>query len=192
MTRGISTEREDLITMLAGQRELFRIAVRGIDEEQARRRTTVSDLTLGGLLHHVAHTEQHWREVIENADENAVFDMSEAATEYVITDEQTVPGLLAEWERVEQATTELIRARPSLDDRIPLPTAPWQPEREWWTVRQIILHVLREIAHHSGHADIIRESLDGQNTTFTRAGIDPEQAKAWAEGGTSGGEKKGD
>lgn len=178
----MSTEREDLITMLDGQRDLFRITVRGITEEQARTRSTVSELTLGGLLHHVSNCEKHWLEAILQADPNAEFDMSNAATEYVMTDEQTVEGLLAEWDAVVARVNTLIRERESLDDSIPLPIAPWKPEREWWTVRQIILHILREVAHHSGHADIIRESLDGQNSTFTRAGIDPEQAKAWAEG----------
>ena len=177
----MSTEREDLITMLDGQRDLFRITVRSITEEQARARSTVSELTLGGLLNHVSHCEKHWYDVIQAADPNAEFDMSKAATEYLITDQQTVAGLLAEWDSIAEDMNALIRDRPSLDDSIPLPTAPWSPEREWWTVRQIILHVFREVAHHSGHADIIRESLDGQNTTFSRAGLNPEQAKAWAK-----------
>ncbi len=38
--------------------------------------------------------------------------------------------------------------------------------RQWWTARRLLLHVLRETSHHSGHADIIRESLDGANTTM--------------------------
>jgi len=52
-----------------------------------------------------------------------------------------------------------------MDALVPLPTAPRAPERQWWTVRHVLLHILRETAHHSGHADIIRESLDGGNTT---------------------------
>ncbi|MBM9467375.1 DUF664 domain-containing protein [Nakamurella sp. YIM 132084] len=46
-----------------------------------------------------------------------------------------------------------------------MPTAPWAPERQWWSARHIVLHLLRDTAHHAGHADIIRESLDGGNTT---------------------------
>lgn len=178
----MSTEREDLITMLDGQREMFRITLRGVTEKQARRRSTVSELTLGGLLNHIARTEEHWLRIIEEADESAEFDMTNAATAYSIADDDTVEGLLTRWETAASAVDTLIRVRENLDDVIPLPTAPWQPEREWWTVRQVLLHILREVAHHSGHADIIRESIDGQNSTFTRAGIDPEQAKSWAEG----------
>lgn len=51
-----------------------------------------------------------------------------------------------------------------LDDPIPQPTAPWAPERVVWSARRVLLHVLREVAHHCGHADIVREALDGQTT----------------------------
>ncbi|NUS43258.1 MAG: DUF664 domain-containing protein [Mycobacteriaceae bacterium] len=172
----MSTERDDLITMLDGQREMFRIAVTGVSDEQARSRSTVSELTLGGLLHHLGATERHWLKVIADKDENAEFDTTGAATAYVMTAEQTLADQLAKWEAAAAATNQVIHTHPNLDELVPLPTAPWQPEREWWTVRQVLLHIYREVAHHSGHADIIREAIDGQNTTYTRAGIDPEQA----------------
>lgn len=162
-------EREDLIAMLADQRELFRITVRGIDEEQARRRTTVSELTLGGLLHHLINCERHWTSVIVQRDENAELDVSQFAGEYVMAPDETVSGLLATWDQVAATTAELIRSVDSLDSSIPTPTAPWTPERIWQSVRYTVLHILREIAHHSGHADIIREALDGANSTRQRA-----------------------
>lgn len=47
-----------------------------------------------------------------------------------------------------------------------MPRYPWSPpEPVIWTVRHCLLHVFREIAHHSGHADIVREALDGASTT---------------------------
>ncbi|MGW4089983.1 mycothiol transferase [Nocardia sp. NPDC004750] len=162
-------EREDLIAMLADQRELFRITLRGIDDEQARRRTTVSELTLGGLLHHLVSCERHWTSVIVRRDENAELDVSKFGGEYVMAEEETVTGLLAGWDEVAAETAELIRSVDSLDTSIPTPTAPWAPERIWQSVRYTVLHILREIAHHSGHADIIREELDGANSTQQRA-----------------------
>ncbi len=155
--------------MLADQRALFRITLRGIDDEQARRRTTVSELTLGGLLHHLINCERHWTSVIVRRDENAELDVSKFAGEYVMAAEETVAGLLATWDDVAAATAELIRSVDSLDTSIPTPTAPWAPERIWQSVRYTVLHILREIAHHSGHADIIREALDGANSTRQRA-----------------------
>ncbi|MBF6333948.1 DUF664 domain-containing protein [Nocardia transvalensis] len=165
----IAQERQDLIAMLAGQRELFRITLRGIDNDQARQRTTVSELTLGGLLHHLVSCERHWYTVLVERDENAKLDVSKFDSEYRMGPEETVEGLLKEWDTVAEDTAQLIRAVDSLDTLIPTPTAPWSPEREWWTVRFTLLHIFREISHHSGHADIIREALDGANTTYQRA-----------------------
>ncbi len=161
-------EREDLISMLADQRDLFRITLRGIDDDQARKRTTVSELTLGGLLHHLISCERHWVTVLVERDENAAIDPARFEGEYVMAEGETVAGLLAEWDEVAAATAELIRTVDSLDTSVPTPTAPWSPERVWWTVRFTLLHILREIAHHSGHADIIREELDGANSTYSR------------------------
>ncbi len=155
--------------MLADQRALFRITLRGVDDEQARRRTTASELTLGGLLHHLINCERHWTSVIVQRDENAELDVSKFGGEYVMAAEETVAGLLATWDEVAAATAELIRSVDSLDSSIPTPTAPWTPERIWQSVRYTVLHILREIAHHSGHADIIREALDGANSTAQRA-----------------------
>lgn len=175
-------ERSDLLTMLADQREQFRVTVRGINEEQARLRTTASALTLGGLLRHVANTERHWVQVIHDRDETAATDMASLGNEYLIGDDQTVEGLLAEWDSIVADTEALVRSDQSLDEMIPLATAPWAPERDWWSVRRILFHVFREIAQHSGHADIIRETLDGQNSTYARAGIDQATVDGWMAG----------
>ena len=59
-----ATERADLVQALRRHRDFLRFTVRDIDDEQARRRTTVSELTLGGLVKHVAATEKQWAEFI--------------------------------------------------------------------------------------------------------------------------------
>lgn len=161
-------EREDLVAMLSEQRDLFRITLRGIDDEQARQRTTASELTLGGLLHHLVRCERHWASVITERDETAEMDMAEHATEYVIGPDETLAGLLTTWEQVAAGTAELICSVDDLDASIPTPTSPWAPERVWWSARFVVLHIFREIAQHSGHADIVREALDGANTTERR------------------------
>ncbi|GAB93828.1 DinB family protein [Gordonia rhizosphera] len=159
----VSGEKEDVLTLLADQRAMFKITLRGLTEEQARQRTTVSELTLGGLLKHLTWGEQATLKDLRERDENAEIDLSELAGNHELLDGETVAHYLAEYDRV-AAELEAYVAETSLDDLIPQPTAPWQPEREWWTVRKMLLHRLRETAHHSGHADIIRESLDGQTT----------------------------
>ncbi|MEU8897639.1 DUF664 domain-containing protein [Nocardia sp. NPDC048505] len=164
----IDQEREDLIAMLAEERELFKITLRGIDDTQARKRTTVSELTLGGLLHHLISNERHWTTVIAERDENAELDVSRFDGEYVMAPEETVAGLLATYDEVAAATAELIRTVDSLDTSIPTPTNPWVEGRIWQSVRYTLLHILREVSQHAGHADIIREELDGQNSTYSR------------------------
>lgn len=163
-------EREDLIAMLDEQRELFRITLRGIDDAQARERSTVSELTLGGLLHHLVNCERLWTGIVVERDVNSKLDVSQFDSEYRMAPEETVEGLLKEWDAVADNTARVIREVDSLDASIPTPTSPWVPERRWWTVRFTLLHVFREIAHHSGHADIIREALDGANSTYQRKG----------------------
>ncbi|WP_067531558.1 DinB family protein [Nocardia crassostreae] len=165
----VAQDRQDLIAILAEQRDIFRITLRGLDDADARQRTTVSELTLGGLLYHLVSTERHWTTVVTERDEKAEFDLSEMDSQYRMGPDETLEGLLAEWDAVSEQTATLIRELDSLDASIPIPTAPWQPELTWQTARHIILHILREISHHSGHADIIREALDGANTTYQRA-----------------------
>ena len=60
-----NTERADLLETLAAHRGFLLFTVQGITDEQARQRTTVSELTLGGLVKHVARTERGWADFIE-------------------------------------------------------------------------------------------------------------------------------
>ncbi len=71
------------------------------------------------------------------------------------------PSQLAYWEEVAAGTEAYVRGVPSLDDTFPLPKAPWFPPDDRVSVRWLCLHLIRETARHAGHADIIRESLDG-------------------------------
>jgi hypothetical protein len=58
----------------------------------------------------------------------------------------------------------MVTALPSLDTSQPLPEAPWFPPGTKWSARRVLLHILAETAQHAGHADIIREALDGAKT----------------------------
>lgn len=78
---------------------------------------------------------------------------------------ETLAGILGRYERVVAAETERIVAGvPGLSAAQPLPDAPWnEPAR--CSVRGVLLHLIAETAQHAGHADIIRESLDGQTSS---------------------------
>ena len=53
---------------------------------------------------------------------------------------------------------------PDLDVSHPLPAAPWFEPGARWSLRRVLLHIIAETAQHAGHADIIRETLDGAKT----------------------------
>ena len=65
---------------------------------------------------------------------------------------------------VARCTQTLITDLPSLDASHPLPEAPWFEPGARWSARRVLLHILAETAQHAGHADIIRESIDGAKT----------------------------
>ncbi len=95
--------------------------------------------------------------------------MDEAAYErhsagFRLEEGETLAGLLAGYDRVAQRTDELLGSMPSLDLSHPLPEAPWFESGASWSARRVFLHILAETAQHAGHADIIRESIDGAKT----------------------------
>jgi uncharacterized damage-inducible protein DinB len=171
MTAGETTtttgERADLVASLAKQRYFLRHTVRGLTDEQAAQRTTASELSLGGLIKHVAATEQQWARFIVEGPSVMAFDWQDegAVTAWMnlfrMLPGETIEGLLAEYEKVATATDTLVMTLPDLDSSHPLPEAPWFEPGARWSARRVLLHIIAEVSQHAGHADIIRESLDG-------------------------------
>jgi uncharacterized damage-inducible protein DinB len=167
----LDAERSDLLAMLATHRQFLRYTTRDLTDEQARARTTVSELTLGGLIKHVTDVERGWTQFIVDGpsalgDASAMTeaDWAKRANEFRLLDGETLASVLDAYEATAAATTELVAALPDLDATQPLPIAPWFAPSERWSARRALLHIITETAQHSGHADIIRESLDGQKT----------------------------
>jgi hypothetical protein len=156
-------ERADLLQQLAKQRHFLRFTVRDLTDEQAAERTTASELCLGGLIKHVTATEQQWANFILEGP--SAMGHSGAVDDYLATfrmlEGETVAGILQDYEKAAGRTDELIATLPDLDVSHPLPEAPWFEPGAHWSARRVLLHVIAETAQHSGHADIIRESLDG-------------------------------
>ena len=170
-TTTLTGERADLLTMLGKARHFLRYTTRDLTEEQARQRTTVSELTLGGLVKHVTAVERNWATFIVSGPTAAPdftamteADYAEWADGFRLLPDETLAGALAEYAEVAKHTDELVASVPDLDLSHPLPPAPWNPPGERWTVRRTLLHIATETAQHAGHADIIRESLDGSKT----------------------------
>ena len=161
-------ERADLLAMLAKQRHFLRFTTRGLTNEQARQRTTASELCLGGLIKHVADVEQGWANFIiegpsamRDAADMTADDWAKRADQFRLLPGETLAGVLAGYAAVAVRTDALVTSLPDLSAAHPLPTAPWFAPGERWSARRVLLHIIAETAQHAGHADIIRESLDG-------------------------------
>ncbi|MGN9760798.1 DinB family protein [Streptomyces sp. SD31] len=161
-------ERADLLAALANQRHFLRFTTRDLTDEQAGERTTVSELCLGGLIKHVTSVERGWAAFIQHGpstmpDFTAMTeaDFAKRADEFRMLPGETLAGVLAEYEEVARRTDELVATLPDLNAAHPLPKAPWFEAEAQWSARRVLLHITAETAQHAGHADIIRESLDG-------------------------------
>lgn len=149
-------------------RYFLRYTLRDLTDEQARTRTTVSALSLAGIVKHAAAQERQWSDFIVRGPD-AIGGSGEDAiaaheASFQPTADETIEALLRRYEQVASETNELVRALSSLDSSQLLPTAPWFEPGARWTARRVLLHILAETAQHAGHADIIRESLDGAKT----------------------------
>ncbi|HYS33605.1 MAG TPA: DinB family protein [Streptosporangiaceae bacterium] len=164
----LTGERADLLASLAKQRHFLRYTTRGLTDEQAARRTTVSELCLGGLIKHVAATERQWTRFIVEGPAAMSFDPKTMADTWTnlfqMTAGETLAGLLEQYEQVASETGDLVRRLPDLDAAQPLPQAPWFEQGASWSARRVLLHIIAETAQHAGHADIIREALDGSKS----------------------------
>ncbi len=161
------SERSDLLDTLAKHRGFLKQTVRGITDEQAALRTTVSELCLGGLIKHVARMEQRWVGFIRHGPQAMAMtpDSYEAhAASFRMSPGETLASIVAGYEEVSRRTDELVTALPSLDASQALPEASWFPPGVRWSARRVLLHIVAETAQHAGHADIIREALDGAKT----------------------------
>jgi hypothetical protein len=163
-TDATTGERADLLSALAKQRYFLRYTARDLTDEQAAQRTTASALCVGGAIKHVTQTERQWTQFIVDGPSAMAWDESNTG-DYMdgfrMLEGETLAGLLADYDQVAERTSDLIRSLPDLDASHPLPEAPWFEKGASWSARQVLLHVIGETAQHAGHADIIRESLDG-------------------------------
>jgi uncharacterized damage-inducible protein DinB len=161
-------ERDDLLQTLNVHRSFLRQTVKDLTDEQAARRTTVSALCLGGLIKHVSAVERAWADFITDGP-NALgpadaADVNSYLDGFRMLEGETLAGLLEEYDAVAKRTNELVADLPDLDRSQPLPEAPWFEPGARRSARRTILHIIAETAQHAGHADIIREALDGSKT----------------------------
>jgi len=165
----LTGERADIAETLAKHRNFLRFTTRDLTDEQAAARPTVSELCLGGIVKHVTAVERNWaRFIVEGAAAAGSWDDPDRMQAYVdgfrMLPGETLAGLLDDYATVAAQTDELLATLPSLDALQPLPQAPWHPKGASWSARRVLLHLIAETSQHAGHADIIREAIDGAKT----------------------------
>jgi uncharacterized damage-inducible protein DinB len=161
------SERADLAQTLAKHRGFLRQTVQGLTDEQAALHPTASELCLGGIIKHVALVESGWVDFILDGPRTGPMDQAayEAhAAGFRMEDGETLAELLARYDEVAGRTDALVASLPSLDATQPLPVAPWFEAGARWSARRALLHVIAETSQHAGHADLLRETIDGSKT----------------------------
>jgi uncharacterized damage-inducible protein DinB len=179
----LTDERALLLAYITQQRDGIRNAAYGLTDEQARLTPSASSLSLGGLIKHVADMEEGWIDMVLQRDRGASVEHRQSSYEraFRLGPDETLAQVLARYEQVAQETEAVVAGIADLGQAVPVPQGvPWFPEDvEAWSVRWVLLHLIEETARHAGHADIIRESIDGATMYELMAAAEGWPATKW-------------
>lgn len=153
-------ELDTLLAFLAQQRYVLKLTAYGLGEDQLRLRPTASELSIGGLIKHVNATEASWIDVVEGGERRQ--DRASYIDGFTLRADESAAEVLEDYEATGNRTDQVCRALGAVDAPVLMPDEPWfSGRREGYSLRWILAHLIAETARHAGHADIIRESIDG-------------------------------
>jgi uncharacterized damage-inducible protein DinB len=146
---------------LGHSRHVLRVAAFGLTDDQLRATPTASALSVGGLIKHCASVERAWMDNVLQRERKGTVDDYQVG--FRVEPGETVADILALHRHAATETDEVIAGIADLAQPVPVPRgAPWFPaDVEAWSVRWVLLHLIQETSRHAGHADIIRETIDG-------------------------------
>jgi hypothetical protein len=149
-------EREVLEMFLDHHRQALSSKLRNLSEDDARRRLVPSPTTLIGLAQHAAGVERNWfqHHLAQRPREQIAGNARGDADSWVVDPGRTLAEVLAEYATA-CAESRRIAAGFGLDDTVP------DDRKGRVSLRWIYVHMIREHARHAGHADILREQIDG-------------------------------
>lgn len=148
----LADERDALTQQLDFHRATLLRKLEGLEGEQLRRTMTPSGLSLLGLVKHLAETEHGWfLKIYAGLPEPDLFS---TGGDFLVGPEETADLLVGQYLR----TCERARAVVAAGDLDDVVTTPSGAEAN---LRAILIHMVQETARHNGHADIIREAIDG-------------------------------
>jgi hypothetical protein len=141
-------ERTTVLALLQFQRDSMVRKVAGLDDEQARRKLVPSGTTLLWLIRHMAGAELRW--VVNR------FAGEEVEVVDDVQDDDTLAGAVAGYRATWARVDAVVAATPSLDTESDITIGPAPVNLRW-----VLMHLLEETSRHAGHADILRELIDG-------------------------------
>ncbi len=148
------TEAELLRAFLDYYRDTLLLKMEGLDREQLTRRLVASDTTLLGIVKHMAYVERGWfRRTLNNQIFPVPWTDEDPDADFRVEPEETPEEIIAFY-RQEVAEARLSAEGHSLDDLAKRSDRPV-------SLRWIYIHMIEETARHCGHADILRELIDG-------------------------------
>lgn len=187
LTAPVGDERDALREFVAYHQSAFFAVAYGLNDEQARSTPSASALSIGGLIKHATGVQRTWMQRVSAAPSPPVRDgrpfeqrRAEFADEFVMREDETLRQLLDALAAQNAETLRQLEGA-DLDTPVPVPTdAPWFPaDVKQWSVRWVFHHLINELARHSGHADIIRESIDGATMYELVAGLEDWPETDW-------------
>lgn len=156
----VADERSGLLAFLEQQRQLVRTTTYGLTDEEAAATPSASSLPVGGIVKHLARTERNWMGTVRGEHSR---DVAAYVEGFRFGAGDRLADVLADYEAAARETEKVIADIDDLGQPVPVPRGvPWFPQDvDAWSVRWVLLHLIEETARHAGHADIVRESLDG-------------------------------
>lgn len=171
LTRTVTSENDALAAFASQQLRQLAASLHGLTDEQVRATPSASAMSLGAIARHVLFVSR--KGLLAQLDDAVVPDTADytevewaaggVLPEAVLADD-TAESLAAELNRQADWIAEHL-AVADLERPIPVPDEPWFPKDvESWPLRWVAMHAVEEYARHAGHADIIRESIDGKGS----------------------------
>lgn len=165
LTPNATGEHDVLCTYALQQLAQMRTTIHGLTDEQIHTTPTASALNLSALVMHAGAVAVYWSACAASAPDGPALPddfADDPSLDRLIADDRPIEAVLEFFDRCVAITTENLEAATDLDALAPVPVAPWFPDDlTHWQARWCLAHISTEIARHVGHADIIRETLDG-------------------------------
>ena len=151
-------EKETLIGFLQFLRQTIVQKCTGLDDLQMRSTPTISDMSLLGMVKHLTIVERYWFQgVFLDADVDSPWSEEDPNGDWRTNEEDTATAALADYIAECELSDKIVREHEL--ERL----AAWATStEEVRSLRWILVHMIEETARHCGHADILREAIDGE------------------------------